>query len=93
MPKTIPARDQVDSKYTWNAESVFASTADWENEVQKILADIPVHSGYNFGFSFILRIIEEAEFRSACPVMLYRLDIHTYIINRVTILSGYIFNN
>ena len=40
MPKTIPARDQVDSKYTWNAESVFASTADWENEVQKILADI-----------------------------------------------------
>ena len=40
MPKTIPARDQVEPKYTWNAESVFASTADWENEVHKILADI-----------------------------------------------------
>jgi len=40
MPNTIPARDQIDPKYTWNAESVFASVKDWENEVQKIIKDI-----------------------------------------------------
>ena len=40
MSKTIPARNQIDPKYAWNAESVFASTEDWENEVQKILANI-----------------------------------------------------
>ncbi len=40
MSKTIPARDQVDPKYTWNAESVFTSTKDWEDEVQKINHDI-----------------------------------------------------
>jgi oligoendopeptidase F len=40
VSKTIPARDQVDTKYTWNSESVFASNKDWEIEVQKILSDI-----------------------------------------------------
>lgn len=40
MSKTIPARNQVDPKYTWNAESVFPSIQGWEDEVQKILADI-----------------------------------------------------
>lgn len=42
MSKTIPARDQVDPKYTWNAESVFASTKDWDDEVQKINHDIEI---------------------------------------------------
>ena len=41
MPTTIPTRDQVDPKYTWNAESVFPSVKDWEDEIQKIIADIP----------------------------------------------------
>jgi len=40
LPTTIPARDQVDPNYTWNAESVFQSVKDWENEVQKIITDI-----------------------------------------------------
>ena len=40
MSKNIPDRDQVDPKYIWNAESVFASTQDWENEVRKINHDI-----------------------------------------------------
>jgi len=40
MRNTIPARDQIDPKYTWNAESVFASVKEWEDEVQKIITDI-----------------------------------------------------
>ena len=40
MPNTIPARDQIDPKYTWNAKSVFDSVKDWEDEVQKIIADL-----------------------------------------------------
>jgi len=40
MRNTIPARDQIDPKYTWNTESVFASVKEWEDEVQKIIIDI-----------------------------------------------------
>jgi len=38
---TIPARSAIDKKYTWNAESLFASPAAWEAEVKEILAGIP----------------------------------------------------
>jgi len=41
VPESIPARDQIDPKYTWNAESVFPSVNAWEDEIQKIVADIP----------------------------------------------------
>ncbi len=37
----IPARNEVDPKYTWNAESVFASPEAWSAEAEQILADIP----------------------------------------------------
>ena len=40
MPK-IPARSEIDPKTTWNAESVFASPADWQAEADAILAAIP----------------------------------------------------
>ncbi len=39
--ETIPPRSAIDKKYTWNAESVFATSADWEAEVHSILAGIP----------------------------------------------------
>ncbi|MBT3339234.1 MAG: oligoendopeptidase F [Anaerolineae bacterium] len=39
MPK-IPARSEVDPKYTWNAESVFASPEAWQAEAESIVADI-----------------------------------------------------
>ncbi|MBT3314036.1 MAG: oligoendopeptidase F family protein, partial [Anaerolineae bacterium] len=37
----IPARNEVDPKYTWNAESVFASPEVWSAEAEQIIADIP----------------------------------------------------
>lgn len=37
----IPARKQVNKKYTWNAESVFKSTKEWEEALKAVLADIP----------------------------------------------------
>jgi oligoendopeptidase F len=46
LPKTIPARDQVDLKYTWNAESVYPSVKDWEDEIQKIIAGIPTATAF-----------------------------------------------
>jgi oligoendopeptidase F len=41
MATTLPARDEVNPDYTWNAESVFATPKDWEAEVGNILADLP----------------------------------------------------
>jgi oligoendopeptidase F len=41
MPSnTIPPRSAIDKKYTWNAESVFATPADWNAEVKNILVGI-----------------------------------------------------
>ena len=40
MPK-IPARSEIDPKYTWNAESVFKSPEEWQIEADAILAAIP----------------------------------------------------
>jgi len=42
MPKVIPPRSKVNPKYTWNAESVFSSDEAWQNEVDRIIADIPL---------------------------------------------------
>ena len=41
MPKPIPPRSKVNKQHTWNAESVFPSDTAWEQEVEKIIADIP----------------------------------------------------
>ena len=37
----IPARKQVNKKYTWNAESVFKTAKDWEAALKAVIEDIP----------------------------------------------------
>jgi len=37
----IPARKQVNKKYTWNAESVFKSAKEWEAALKAVIDDIP----------------------------------------------------
>ena len=37
----IPARKQVNKKYTWNAESVFKTVKEWEAALKAVIADIP----------------------------------------------------
>ena len=34
---TIPTRSAIDKKYTWNAESMFATPAAWDAEVKSII--------------------------------------------------------
>ncbi len=41
MATTVLPRSKINKKYTWNAESVFKSTKDWEAEVNAILAELP----------------------------------------------------
>ena len=41
MAKPLPARSQVDKRFTWNAESVFPDEAGWEQAVTTILAWLP----------------------------------------------------
>ena len=40
-PESIPSRSAIDKKYTWNAESVFATPAAWDAEVKNILESLP----------------------------------------------------
>src|SRR5687768_10602895 len=46
MPNTVPPRNKIDRKTTWNAESVFPSVEAWEKEVNQILEDISIVKKY-----------------------------------------------
>jgi oligoendopeptidase F len=41
VARSLPARSEVDRRFTWNAESVFAEDADWEKAVDTVLAALP----------------------------------------------------
>jgi oligoendopeptidase F len=41
VAKPLPARSEVDKRYTWNSESVFADLAAFEQAVQTILGQLP----------------------------------------------------
>lgn len=46
MARTVPPRNKINKKFTWNAESVFKSDREWEKEVNSILADLPAVKTY-----------------------------------------------
>jgi oligoendopeptidase F len=41
VSKTLPNRDEMDTKFTWNGESVFPDAPGWEAAVETILAKLP----------------------------------------------------
>ncbi len=41
MSSFLPARSQVDQRFTWHSESVFADEAAWDQAVETILARLP----------------------------------------------------
>src|SRR5215510_8844730 len=41
MANTVLPRNKINKKYTWNAESVFKSTKEWDAEVASIMAELP----------------------------------------------------
>lgn len=41
MSEMMPPRAEADQKYTWNAESVFATPNDWDAELTRIVEDLP----------------------------------------------------
>ena len=41
VARTLPTRAEVDTRFTWDAESVFADEAAWEAAVETVLARLP----------------------------------------------------
>ena len=41
MPNSLAARSEVDSRFTWDAESVFPEPSGWEQAVETILSSLP----------------------------------------------------
>lgn len=41
LKTALPARSDIPKEYTWNAESVFPTRADWEAAAKAIIADLP----------------------------------------------------
>lgn len=60
MANSIPPRSKVNKKYTWNAESVFKSTKEWDAEVKNILADLPKIKEYEGRLGESAEILVEA---------------------------------
>ena len=46
MANTVAPRSKMDKRFTWNAESVYASTEIWEKEVNQIIEDISKVKAY-----------------------------------------------
>lgn len=42
----IPKRSEIDRRFTWNAESVFATPEDWRRELEAVSAELPGFSRY-----------------------------------------------
>jgi len=41
VARTLPARSEVDKRFTWHSESVFPDEAGWEQAVETIIARLP----------------------------------------------------
>ena len=41
MAKTLPARSQVDARFTWAAEGVFATPEEWDRAVDEVVSRLP----------------------------------------------------
>ena len=41
MPNSLPARSEVDRRFTWNAESVFPDESGWDKAIEGIVASLP----------------------------------------------------
>ncbi|MCS6843609.1 MAG: oligoendopeptidase F [Caldilineales bacterium] len=47
MPQpALPHHSEIDPRYTWNAESVFPTVADWEAELEAVAAALPALSRF-----------------------------------------------
>lgn len=45
-PQPVPPRSEAAREYTWNSESVFATTADWERELNSIQGELQRMGAY-----------------------------------------------
>jgi oligoendopeptidase F len=64
MANTVPPRNKIKQKFTWNAESVFKSPQAWEKEIEQISEDIANIKPYQGRLSespeVLLNALEEA---------------------------------
>ena len=60
MANTVPPRNKINKKHTWNAESVFKSVKEWETEVNAILAELPNVKKYEGRLSEGANVLLEA---------------------------------
>ena len=72
MPtKTVPQRNEIERKYTWNAESLFASDAAWEAELTRLTDAIVALSAF------------EGRLAEGPEVLVAALDVMGNLIDRV----------
>lgn len=52
-------RSQVETKYTWNLEEIYASNKDWEADKNKLLAELPKFETYKGKLASSSKILQE----------------------------------
>jgi len=60
MTTAILPRSAVDPRYTWNAESVFATEAEWEAELDRVTAELPALKQYRGRLGESAHVLAEA---------------------------------
>lgn len=80
---TIPARNAIDKKHTWNAESVFPTPKDWEKAVKDILASIPDVKKYQGKIQEGPAVL--ADTLEACAALVARA-------NKVVVYAGFAYS-
>ena len=79
MPKTLPARQELDAALTWNLTAMYASDEAWEaefREVQKEIAAFPKLSGTFTSADALLAGLKE---ESAISLKLERLYVYAHM--------------
>ncbi len=79
MPKTLPARQELDAALTWDLTAMYASDEAWEaefKEVQQEIAAFPQLSGTFTSADALLRALKE---ESAISLKLERLYVYAHM--------------
>ncbi|HWG84684.1 MAG TPA: M3 family oligoendopeptidase [Deinococcales bacterium] len=79
MPSTLPARSELDPRYTWDFTAIYPTETAWEQELEAVAAELPnltAHQGHLGEPGELADFLTAAD---ALQVRLWRLGAYAYL--------------